>query len=138
MNKIILSGRISNDIKIETGNKDNLEFVKFSIAVPKKKSNSDLVDFIPIIAFNKIAQYLSKYCSKGTKILLEGSLNTNIFVNKEGTRVKTYEVIANSVEKITDAKTSDEKSNNASDNVKLDNKKNIDYIDDQQWVEIDD
>ena len=55
-------------------------------------------DFISCVAFGKTAEFIDKYFHKGMKMLLEGRIQTGSYTNKEGAKVYTTDVIAESVE----------------------------------------
>lgn len=55
-------------------------------------------DFISCVAFGKTADFIGKYFHKGMKMLLDGRIQTGSYTNKEGAKVYTTDVIAESVE----------------------------------------
>lgn len=55
-------------------------------------------DFISCVAFGKTAEFIGKYFHKGMKMMLEGRIQTGSYTNKEGTKVYTTDVVAESVE----------------------------------------
>ena len=55
-------------------------------------------DFISCVAFGKTADFIGKYFHKGMKMILEGRIQTGSYTNKEGTKVYTTDVVAESVE----------------------------------------
>lgn len=93
MNKVILSGRITNDLEIKMTKET--EILTFGIAVQRDK---DKADFINVTAFNKTAEMLKNYCGKGDKILVEGALHQSNFTDKDGKNRVTYSVYADRVE----------------------------------------
>ena len=91
MNKIILAGRIVNDIEIKKS-KSEKEYTTFTVAV-KRKLDKDKTDFIDCVAFGNLVQPLSKYVGKGNRIIVEGELNINDFENKEGQKQRGFNVV---------------------------------------------
>jgi len=73
VNKVIYAGRIATDLKLGK-TKNDKSFIFFNIAVDRK--NSDKTDFINCIAWNKIAENLVKYQTKGNFVIVEGSTET--------------------------------------------------------------
>jgi single-strand DNA-binding protein len=74
--------------------------VSFSLAVdrPYVKSGTERVtDFINIVAWRKTAEFVSKYFNKGQLVVVEGSLQTRSYQDKEGINRKTFEIIAEKV-----------------------------------------
>lgn len=84
---------------------------RFTLAVDRrvKADGQPDADFISCVAFGKTADFVDKYFHKGMKMLLEGRIQTGSYTNKEGAKVYTTDVIAESVEfaesKRTDAPT---------------------------------
>ncbi len=112
MNKSILMGRLTADPATKTG---STTVTRFTLAVDRKVKTDGQpdADFISCVAFGKTADFVDKYFHKGMKMLLEGHIQTGSYTNKEGTKVYTTDVIAESVEfaesKRTDAPTGQEK-----------------------------
>ncbi len=82
MNYVGLMGRLTRDpeLKQTTSGKS---YCRFSIAV-KKEFVKDGVDFINCVAWEKTADFISNYFSKGQRILIQGRINTGTYeVNGE-------------------------------------------------------
>lgn len=93
MNKVILSGNICRDIecnKVGKG-KNKVSRVWNTIAVRKDSENTD---FIPFTVLGKSAEILEEYAEKGTKIIIEGRVET--YTNDEGHT--TISILANNIE----------------------------------------
>ena len=73
MNRIFMIGRMVREIEIKNLQGDK-KVGNFTLAV-NRQSNREKVDFIPCVAWNKTAEVLAKYTSKGSLILVEGELN---------------------------------------------------------------
>lgn len=96
MNKIILSGNLTKSIEIRyTAN--GLAVANFTIAV-KREIKEDETDFINCVAYNKTAELIGKYLDKGSKVLIEGRIQTGSYENKEGKKVYTTDVVVDKVE----------------------------------------
>jgi len=98
MNKVILIGRLVRDTAMNTAG--NTTVCKFSIAVDRayKKDGEQSADFISCVAFGKTAEFIGKYFSKGSKIVLEGEWRTGSYTNKDGNKVYTNDCLVNRVE----------------------------------------
>lgn len=99
MNKIILLGNICNDLEL----KENGEFktINFNLAVQRKFKNKDgqyESDFIRIVAFNNTANFIKQYFNKGSKIVVEGRIQTRNYDDTNGIKHYVTEVIAENVE----------------------------------------
>lgn len=100
MNKAILIGRLTRDPELRY-TKNNVPVASFTIAINRTfiKSNGEKeADFINCLCFNKQAENVNKYLSKGSLVAVEGSIQTRSYNNKEGKKVFVTEVVANSVQ----------------------------------------
>ena len=96
MNKVYLTGRLTRDV--ETRHSQNgMALARTGIAVDRPTKNKE-VDFFNLAAFDKTAEIMSKYCSKGTKILLEGHLRFSQYEDKQGNKKTSVDVIVDSFE----------------------------------------
>ena len=94
MNKIELMGRLIADVELKKGaKKDGADYIKFTLAVPRKNTK-DKTDFIGCVAFGKLAEVISKYCKKGQRIIVCGSLQIDT-VEKDGNKIYYTNVIVN-------------------------------------------
>ena len=96
MNKVFLSGNLTRDpeVRYSTSGKS---FAKMGIAV-KRPFNKDAVDFFNLTAFGKTAEFCGRYMTKGTRVLVEGSLQTSSYENKDGVKVNSVDVIIDNIE----------------------------------------
>lgn len=91
MNKVILIGNITKDIELRQSNSGKF-VVEFSIAI--NNGNELPADFINCTAWNKTAEILSKYATKGTKVGIEGAMKTQTWTDQQGNnRYKTYVLV---------------------------------------------
>ena len=72
MNKIVVTGRFTKDIFLDESS-SGVKFVKFSLAVKRR----DQVDFFNCVAFNKRAETICKYCSKGSLVGVIGTMQSS-------------------------------------------------------------
>lgn len=82
MNKVILMGNLTRDVEIKEYANDTT-VARAGIAVNRPFKNKE-VDFFNLVAFNKTAEFLSKYFAKGSKILVEGYLRVSNYEGKDG------------------------------------------------------
>jgi single-strand DNA-binding protein len=95
-NKIILIGRLTRDpdIKFIPSGKS---VGKFGLAVNRTRSKEKMADFFEIIVWEKLADICGKYLNKGSLVLIEGEVQTGSYENKDGGKVKTFEVVCNNM-----------------------------------------
>lgn len=73
---------------------------RFTLAVDRrsKRDNQPTADFISCICFRKTAEFVEKYCKKGTKLAVEGSWQTGSYTNKDGNKVYTNDCLVDNCE----------------------------------------
>lgn len=100
MNKIILSGNLTKDPEVRY-TPNGKAFAKTSIAVNRRfknpQGNYDS-DFFNLVAWDKTAEFFGKYLRKGSRILVEGRLQNNIYTDKEGKKHYSEDVVVENVE----------------------------------------
>lgn len=95
MNNVILMGRLVRDPEIRYGQNNGKAVCRYTLAVDRYGSSQDgqNTDFIDIVAFDKNGEFAEKYFRKGMRILIQGRIQTGSYVNREGQKVKTTEVV---------------------------------------------
>lgn len=99
MNKVILSGRIANDIELMK-TKSGKSVMRFALAVSKDKEKAI---FPTIILWDKQAEYVEKYGQKGMRAIIEGHYDIRNSESK-GKVYVNHEINAERVELIFDKK----------------------------------
>lgn len=93
MNNVNLLGRISTELNLKEIN--NKKILNFSIAINDIK---DKTSFIPITAFDTLAENISKYQKKGNQIAISGFLQDNNYTDKDGNKRYSLNIIASRVD----------------------------------------
>ena len=96
MNNVNLIGRLTADPELKR-TQSGTAMVRFSIAVDRaytKQGEEKQTDFINCIAWDKKAEFICKYFSKGQKIALTGSIKTGSYTDKDGNKRNTVDVLA--------------------------------------------
>ena len=70
---------------------------RFTIAINRMKKDGG-ADFPNIVVFGKQAENCEKYLRKGSKVAIEGRIQTGSYEREDGTRVYTTDVVAERVE----------------------------------------
>ena len=97
MNKIFLSGNLTRDVEVrysQTGK----AFARMGIAVRRPYSKENVVDFFNLTAFNKTAEFCGRYLGKGSRVLVEGTLQTSTYENKDGVKVNSFDILVDNIE----------------------------------------
>jgi len=99
MNKVQMVGRLTKDPILTFSQGAGMAITKLSVAVNRrfKKEGQPDADFFNATQFGKGAEATANYMTKGSLISLSGSLQTGSYVNKEGNKVYTTDVIADEV-----------------------------------------
>lgn len=99
MNKSFLVGRITKDLELRTTT-SGVTTVSFTVAINRAfttQSGEREADFINVVAWRKQAENVSKYCSKGSLVGIDGRIQTRNYDDKEGKKVYVTEVVADNI-----------------------------------------
>lgn len=96
INKVILMGRLTRDPEMRQ-TQSGIMSCRFTIAIDRPLSSAAAqsgaerqTDFINVTAFNRNAEFVSKYFTKGKLILVEGSLKTGSYNDSRYPDVKHF------------------------------------------------
>jgi single-strand DNA-binding protein len=103
MNKAIMMGRLTRNPELRYSERmgEPLAIARFTLAVDRGrqvKEGEQSADFISCVAFSKLGEFVGQYLEQGTKIVLEGRIQTGSYTNQEGRKVYTTEVIAQRID----------------------------------------
>ena len=101
MNKVILIGRLTKDVELRYTQTNNTAVASFCLAVNRKfvkNGEERQADFFNIIAWNKLAETISKYLFKGNQVAISGRLETRSCDDENGQKHYVTEVIAEEVD----------------------------------------
>ena len=116
MNKVVLIGRLTRDPELRYTSNTNTAVCNFSIAVDRPVNPSTgnrEADFIPVVVWNKQAENVKNYLTKGSQVAVEGRIQTRSYDDQNGQKRYVTEVVADNVEFL-GSKASSNNSNNAS------------------------
>ena len=114
LNKVILGGRLTAAPELkQTGN--GVAVVSFTIAVDRKyqKDAEKKTDFITVVAWRQTAEFICKYFTKGSAIIVCGELQTRSWKDADGKNRYATEVVASEVSFVESKKNSDSNSSAA-------------------------
>lgn len=104
MNRVILMGRLTRDPSVTyTQGGDNMAIARYTLAVDRRGKRQDgadqqTADFISCVAFKNNAEFAEKYLRQGTKVVIEGRIQTGSYTNKDGVKIYTTDVVIDSQE----------------------------------------
>jgi single-strand DNA-binding protein len=99
VNNVVLVGRLTRDPELRTTTTSK-QVATFSIAVQKRikpQDGSADADFFTVVAWNKDAEYVSNYITKGRLVSVEGRLQSRKYQASDGSWREVVEVVANNV-----------------------------------------
>ena len=100
MNKVILIGRNTKKPETKyTQGQNPTAISRGTLAVDRKykRDGEPTADFINFVAFGKTAEFIEKYFDKGSKMVIEGRIQTGSY-EKDGRTVYTTDVVVEAVE----------------------------------------
>ena len=100
MNKTILMGRLTKDPETKYTQTSNIQVTSFTLAVNRrfvKQGEGIQADFINIVAWNKTAEFVSKYFKKGQQVGVIGRIQTRNWEDEQGQKHYVTEVVAEEV-----------------------------------------
>ena len=96
MNKVILMGRLVKNPEVRQDANGGISMARYTIAVDRMRTKKDEdpgADFINCVVFGKSAEFAKNYLRKGTKLIIEGRIQTGSYTNKTGQKVYTTDVV---------------------------------------------
>ena len=93
INHCIFTGRIGNDLELKT-TAGGVSVCSCRLAVdrPKKKgSDTQETDWLDVIAWRQEAEYMTRYLSKGRKVIVECVCRSRTWKDQEGTDRRSIE-----------------------------------------------
>jgi len=95
MNKVILVGRLTKDPELRATT-SGIPVCSFTVACDRryvKAGEERKADFINCIAWRQTGESIAKFFTKGTRIALEGSIQTRTWQDNEGKNRYATEVV---------------------------------------------
>lgn len=114
MNTCVHMGRLTKDPEVRTA-KSGSTIARFSLAVDRrfKREGEPDADFLNFVAFKKTAEFIEKYCKKGTKLLIQSHCQNDNYMNRDGQTVYRDVFVVENVE-FAESKASAQRSNGSS------------------------
>lgn len=95
-NRIVITGRLVADPELRQ-TASNISVAKMRIAVPRKFSKEDKTDFFSVEAWRGTADFIGKHFQKGKLIEIDGSLQTQPWEDKAGSKHQGVFIVADQV-----------------------------------------
>ena len=103
MNKVYLIGNLTRDAELaETPS--GVAVARFSIAVSRQYQDSNgerQTDFFNCVAWRGLAETIAKYCKKGSKVAVCGSIQLRNYEDNQGIKRQAVDIIVQDCEFLT-------------------------------------
>ncbi len=101
LNKVMLIGRITQDPEVRT-TPSGVSVTSFGLATnlywkDQNGQQQEKVEFHNIVAWRRLAEICGQYLNKGSKIYIEGRLQTNSWDDQSGNKRYRTEIIADNM-----------------------------------------
>jgi len=90
INRVVVVGRLATDSVLRYSH-DGLAVSAFSVNVGR---NDRSPDFLPVVAFRRLAEATSRYLRKGRLVGIEGRLSSRTFAADDGEERRVIEIVA--------------------------------------------
>lgn len=90
-------GRLTDEPEIKYNQEGQVSVATFTLATDRRTSAGNKTDFVKHVAFGKNAEFAEKYLHKGTKMFIEGHLQTGSY-EKDGVKHYTTDIAVDSFE----------------------------------------
>jgi single-strand DNA-binding protein len=110
MNTAILIGRLVRDPETRY-TQSGKAVCSFTLAIDRRGKDNG-ADFIPCVAWDKLAEVIANNLSKGRRIGVEGRLQSRQYETKDGGKRTAYEVVVGNMEFL-DSKAAGQQADNA-------------------------
>ena len=97
INKVVLLGRLTKDPELRYAAGSGTAVCRFTVAI-NRQFKKDETDFINCVAFGKTGETITQYLTKGRQIAVTGSIRTDSYDAKDGTKRYTTDVIVETFE----------------------------------------
>ena len=99
MNHFVGIGRLTRDPEVKY-TQSGKACAKFALAIDRRRNGDgdQQADFISCVAWEKIAEVISQYVTKGQKIAVEGRIQTRSYDAQDGSKRYVTEVVVQSME----------------------------------------
>ncbi len=85
INRVILIGNLVRDVDLRYSKKGTA-VANFTLAVNDGYGENKTVDFISVTAWGKTAENVANYCSKGSRVAVDGRIKQQNYEDKNGNR----------------------------------------------------
>ena len=102
MNIVIISGNLANEPEAYT-TQNGVSRSMFRVAVQRRFANAQgqrEADFLTVVAWKNNAEFCNKYLHKGSRVAVEGNIQTRSYDAQDGSKRWVTEIVADHVESL--------------------------------------
>lgn len=98
MNRTFLVGRLTQDPELRT-TPNGIATTRITVAINRvpNANGERITDFINVVVWRRQAENVSKYCSKGSLVGIDGRIQSRSYDAQDGTRRYVTEVVADNI-----------------------------------------
>lgn len=102
MNRVFLIGNLTKDVELKT-TPSGVSLCRFDLAVsrPYSQDQERVTDFFECTAWRGTAEAIARYCKKGHKLAVVGSVQTRTYEDNNGVKRKVFDIAVQEVEFLT-------------------------------------
>lgn len=100
MNVFCGAGNVTKDPEIYT-TQGGVKRANFTLAINRRFANAQgnrEADFLPIVAWRQLADFVEKYVTKGKKLGVTGTVQVRSYDAQDGTKRYVTEIVADNIE----------------------------------------
>jgi single-strand DNA-binding protein len=93
-------GRLTQDPELRYTN-SGTAVCSFTIAVDRARKDAQgnkQTDFIPVVVWSKLGELCAQYLAKGRQVAVTGEFVSRSYENRDGQKVRVWEVVADQVQ----------------------------------------
>ena len=110
MNKVFLIGNLTKDTELNT-TQSGVSVCRFTVAVGRNYTQGDgerQTDFFNCVAWRNLGETIHKYCKKGNKVAVTGSIQIRNYEDNNGNKRTAVDIITQDIEFLTPKAREDE------------------------------
>ena len=101
MNLVVMMGRLTRDPEVRySAGANGTTVANFRIAVDRrfKREGQPDADFFDCVTFGRQAEFVEKYIHKGTKVVVNGSMQNDNYQGRDGQMVYRNRIVPDNIE----------------------------------------
>jgi len=101
-NKAIILGNLGRDPELRY-TQSGKAVVNFSVATSERRGDEETTEWHSVVAWDKLAELVNRLCVKGTKVYVEGRIQTREYTDRDDNKRHKTEIVAREMVFLTNA-----------------------------------